>query len=384
MNIYDKKTRWKYFLLLSAFIIGAGSLIYTNMLVGTIEEDERKRVELWAEATRILGNADLENTDIRFPLDVIQNNTQIPVILTNSNDSILSSRNLDSTRISRAGYLEKKLDLMKSENDSIIIDLGNDRVQYLYYHNSDLLRKLAVFPYIQLGVIILFFLVSYIAFSVSRKAEQNQVWTGLSKETAHQLGTPISSLLGWIEILKQYEIKESTVTELEKDTLRLEKIADRFSKIGSIPTLKRMDVISVLENSLTYIRSRGAKSFKFSTSFPNNPIYIPVNDTLFDWVIENLCKNAMDATEGAGEVSLICSETENHVLIDIIDSGKGIPKSKFKTIFKPGYTTKKRGWGLGLSLTKRIVEEYHNGKIFVLSSEPGVKTVIRITLNKTK
>lgn len=384
MNIYDKKTRWKYFLLLSAFVIGAGSLIYTNMLVGTIEEDERKRVELWAEATRILGNADLENTDIRFPLDVIQNNTQIPVILTNSNDSILSSRNLDSTRISRPGYLENQLKLMKSENDSIIIDLGNDRVQYLYYYNSDLLRKLAVFPYIQLGVIILFFLVSYIAFSVSRKAEQNQVWTGLSKETAHQLGTPISSLLGWIEILKQYEIKESTVTELEKDTLRLEKIADRFSKIGSIPTLKRMDVISVLENSLTYIRSRGAKSFKFSTSFPNHPIYIPVNDTLFDWVIENLCKNAMDATEGAGEVSLICSETENHVLIDIIDSGKGIPKSKFKTIFKPGYTTKKRGWGLGLSLTKRIVEEYHNGKIFVLSSEPGVKTVIRITLNKTK
>ncbi len=383
MNIYDKKTRWKYFLLISAFIIGAGSLIYTNMLVGTIEEDERKRVELWAEATRLIANDDFK-TDIRFPLDVIQNNTQIPVILTDSDGVILTSRNIDSTRMSREGYLEKQLELMKSENDSIIIDLGNDGFQYLYYQNSDLLKKLAVFPYVQLLVIVLFFLVSYIAFSVSRKAEQNQVWTGLSKETAHQLGTPISSLLGWIEILKQYEIKESTVTELEKDTLRLEKIADRFSKIGSIPALKRMDIVSVLENSLTYIRSRGAKSFKFSTKFPNNPIFIPVNDTLFDWVIENLCKNAMDATEGAGKVSLICSETDNHVIIDIEDSGKGIPKSKFKTIFKPGYTTKKRGWGLGLSLTKRIVEEYHKGKIFVLSSEPGVKTVVRITLQKTK
>lgn len=385
MNIYDKKSRWKFLLLLSAFIIGAGSLIYTNMLVNTIEEDERQRVELWAEATRILGNANLENTDIiSFPLDVIQNNTQIPVILTNSNDSILSSRNLDSTKISRAGYLEKQLDIMKSENDSIVIDLGDNRVQYLYYQNSDLLKKLAVFPYIQLAVIILFFLVSYIAFSVSRKAEQNKVWTGLSKETAHQLGTPISSLLGWIEILKQYEIKETTVAELEKDTRRLEKIADRFSKIGSTPTLKSMDIVSVLENSLTYIRSRGAKSFKFSTSFPKDSIHVPLNETLFDWVIENLCKNAMDATEGSGKVSLKCSENGNQVIIDVEDSGKGIPKSKYKTIFKPGYTTKMRGWGLGLSLTKRIVEEYHNGKIFVLASEPGVKTVIRIVLQKTR
>lgn len=383
MNIYERKIRWKYFLLLSAFIIGAVSLVYTNKMVGTIAEDERQRVELWAEATRIIANADFD-ADIRFPLDVIQNNTQIPVILTDSSGSILTSRNLDSTRIERDGYLEKQLALMKSENNSIIIDLGEDGVQYFYYQNSSLLKKLAVFPYVQLGVIILFFLVSYIAFSVSRKAEQNQVWTGLSKETAHQLGTPISSLLGWIEILKQYDIKETTVAELEKDTLRLEKIADRFSKIGSIPTLKSMDIISVLENSLSYIRSRGAKSFKFSTNLPKYPIYIPVNETLFDWVVENLCKNAMDAVEGSGNLSLICTETENHVLIDIEDSGKGIPKSKFKTIFKPGYTTKKRGWGLGLSLTKRIVEEYHNGKIFVLSSEPGVKTVIRISLQKTK
>jgi len=381
VNIYEKKQRWKYFLIISAIVIGAGSLIYTNLLVDIIQEDERKQVELWAEATRILGNTDLNGGEIGFPLDVIQNNTQIPVILTNSSDSILSYRNLDTARIHQDKYLRKRLEQMKSENDNIVIDLGHSRVQYLYYHNSSLLKKLAVFPYIQLAVIILFIFVSYIAFSSSRKAEQNQVWTGLSKETAHQLGTPISSLLGWIEILKQYEIEKSTVAELEKDTVRLEKIADRFSKIGSAPTLKNKDVVQVLENSLSYIKTRGSKRINFLTDFPKNPVIIPLNETLFDWVIENLCKNAMDATEGSGTVSLICKETENHVIIDIEDSGKGISKSRFKTIFKPGFTTKKRGWGLGLSLTKRIVEEYHNGKISVLSSEPGVKTVIRIILH---
>ena len=382
MNIYEKKQRWKYFLLISAIVIGAGSLIYTNLLVDIIQEGERKQVELWAEATRILGSTEMNGRHISFPLDVVQNNTQIPVILTNSNDSILSYRNLDSVRTQQSKYLLHQLTQMKNENDSIVIDLGQNRVQYLYYRNSNLLRKLAAFPYIQLAVIVLFILVSYIAFSVSRKAEQNKVWTGLSKETAHQLGTPISSLLGWVEILKQYKIDESTVAELEKDTIRLEKIADRFSKIGSTPTLKTQNIVQVLKNSFTYIKSRGGKSFNFSTHFPANPISIPLNETLFDWVIENLCKNAMDATGGSGTVSLICKETENHVIIDIVDSGKGIPKSKFKTIFKPGYTTKKRGWGLGLSLTKRIVEEYHNGKISVLSSEPGIKTVIRIMLQK--
>ncbi len=368
--------------MISAFIIGAGSLIYTNRLVDTIEKDERKKVELWAEATRILVNTESNDLNINFPLEVLENNTQIPVIVTNSLDSILFFRNLDTTRVNQHEYLRKKLAQMKNENDSILIEIGNNHFQYLYYHNSSLLKKLALFPYVQLAVIILFILVSYIAFSISRKAEQNKVWTGMSKETAHQLGTPISSLLGWVEILKQYKVEESILAELEKDTLRLEKIADRFSKIGSKPTLKKQNILVNLENSLTYIKTRGSKSIKFSTDFPGDPILIPLNDTLFDWVIENLCKNAMDATGGSGTVSLVCKETENHVIIDIEDSGKGIAKSKYKTIFKPGYTTKKRGWGLGLSLTKRIVEEYHNGKIFVLSSEPGVKTIIRISLHK--
>ncbi len=382
MNIYEKKQLRKVFLLISAFLIGAGSLIYTNRLVNTIEKDERKKVELWAEATRILVNTESGDININFPLKVLENNTQIPVIVTNSLDSILFFRNLDATRAYQYEYLRKQLAQMKKENDSIIIDIGNNRYQYLYYHNSSLLKKLALFPYIQLAVIILFIIVSYIAFSISRKAEQNKVWTGMSKETAHQLGTPISSLLGWVEILKQYEIEASTIAELEKDTLRLEKIADRFSKIGSSPTLKEQNILANLENSLTYIKTRGSKSIKFSTDFPKDPIIIPLNETLFDWVIENLCKNAMDATEGSGTVSLRCKLTDNHVIIDVEDSGKGIQKSKYKTIFNPGYTTKKRGWGLGLSLTKRIIEEYHNGKIFVLSSEPGIKTIIRISLRK--
>ncbi|MCF8224708.1 MAG: HAMP domain-containing histidine kinase [Bacteroidales bacterium] len=380
MNIYQKKQRWKYILLLSAVVIGAGSLFYTNQLVKTIASDERKKIELWAEATRILANPVAGGNDILFPLEVLENNTQIPVILTDDAGNVMAQRNLDSTRIRNKEYLAKMLQKMKSENDSIVIELGDNNYQYLYYRNSNLLRKLAIFPYVQLGVIILFISVSYIAFSISRKAEQNKVWTGLSKETAHQLGTPVSSLSGWVELLKQSEAPTETILELEKDSERLVKIADRFSKIGSKPALKEQDVIQVIENSLTYIQARKAKSIYIKTIFPESPVIIPVNETLLDWVIENLCKNAMDAMDGSGTVTIRCSKGEGLVNIDIEDTGKGIPKSQFKNIFKPGFTTKKRGWGLGLSLAKRIVEGYHNGKIFVLLSDSGIKTIIRIVL----
>jgi signal transduction histidine kinase len=272
---------------------------------------------------------------------------------------------------------------MKEENDSISIHVGDDEYQYLYYRNSHLLRKLAIFPYVQLAVIVLFILVSYLAFSVSRKKEQNEVWTGLSKETAHQLGTPISSLAGWLELLKESDADENICAELKKDTQRLEKIADRFSKIGSRPTLKETDVMAVIRGSLEYILSRRGKSVEFSTELPDEEVLIPMNSSLIDWVIENLCKNAMDATEGKGKICLRCSTTSELVIIEVEDNGKGIAKSKFNTVFKPGYTTKKRGWGLGLSLSKRIVEEYHHGKIFVLSSEPGVRTVFRVVLKRS-
>ena len=381
MNIYDKKQRWKFLLLFSAVIIGAGSLYYTNRLVRSIAEDERKKIELWAEATRVLASPDPRANDILFPLKVIENNAQIPVILIDEEGRIMAHRNLDSTRVDQQRYLMKALEKMKSENDSIVIELGNNSYQYLYYRNSNLLRKLAAFPYFQLGVIMLFIGVSYIAFSISRKAEQNKVWTGLSKETAHQLGTPISSLSGWVEILKQTGSDPATTSELEKDSQRLVRIADRFSKIGSKPALHEKDIIQIIYNSLSYMKTRISKSVEFETILPTGPLLVPLNETLFDWVLENLSKNAIDAMEGSGKLTIRCAEGEHTVIIDIEDTGKGLPKSKFKTVFKPGYTTKKRGWGLGLSLSKRIIETYHDGKIFVLSSEPEQKTVFRIVLN---
>lgn len=384
MSIYEKKQRWKLILLFAAVLIGAGSLFYTNRLVNTIAEDERKEIELWAEATRILINTDLSSSgsSTLFTLQVLENNTKIPVILTDDLGHVLAYRNLDTARIKHEEYLSKSLEKMKAENDSIVIELGPDNYQYIYYRNSNLLRKLAVFPYVQLAVIMLFIMVSYIAFSISRKAEQNQVWTGLSKESAHQLGTPISSVAGWIEILKQSGADPSATMELEKDSHRLEKIADRFSKIGSKPILKPTNIIEVIHESLEYIKTRRSKSVVFETDFPKEPIVLPINETLIDWVIENLCKNAMDAMEGSGKILVRCTSDTSTVTIDIEDSGKGLPKSKFKTIFKPGYTTKQRGWGLGLSLSSRIINEYHNGKIFVESSEPGIRTVFRIILHK--
>jgi len=366
---------------MAAVLIGVGSLWYTNRLVDDIEVTERQKMELWAEAIRIMNSADFE-TDMAFPFSVIESNTHIPVILTDSEGTILSHRNLDSIKATHPGYLEKQLKHAREENDSLIINLGANEYQNLFYRDSILLRRLIFFPYVQLGVIILFILVSYIAFSVSRKAEQNEVWTGMSKETAHQLGTPISSIMGWMELLRQSDLDPAMVDEMRKDASRLEKITDRFSKIGSKPALKETDLIKILKESLDYMRNRGPESVEYILDVPSKPVRASLNETLFEWVIENLCKNATDAIEGGGKVILHAVETEDHVIIDVEDSGKGIPKSKNRTIFKPGYTTKKRGWGLGLSLSKRIIESYHHGKIFVLSSVPFDSTVVRIILKR--
>jgi len=381
LDIYRKKQRWKQILLLAAILIGVGSLWYTNRLVNDIKETERQKVELWAEAIRILNSADFE-TELAFPFYVIERNTHIPVILTDSEGNILNHKNLDSLKVRDPSYLQRQLEHAKEENDSLVIDLGNNEYQYIFYRDSILLRKLIFFPYVQLGVIMLFILVSYIAFSVSRKAEQNEVWTGMSKETAHQLGTPISSLMGWMELLKESELNPETVREMQKDASRLEKIVDRFSKIGSKPTLVESDLNRILKGSLEYMKNRGSKHVEYLLDVPEAPIRAKINETLFEWVVENLCKNAVDAIQGKGKLLLHAVETDNNVIIDVEDSGKGIAKSRFRTIFKPGYTTKRRGWGLGLSLSKRIIEEYHHGKIFVLSSEPNKSTVIRIILKK--
>ncbi len=381
MDIYRKKQRWKRNLFMAAILIGVGSLLYTSRLVNDIEATERQKMELWAEAIRIIDGADFE-TDMAFPFSVIESNTYIPVILTDSDKNILIHRNLDSLKVEDEKYMQRQLAHASEENDSLVINLGTDEYQLLYYRDSILLRKLIFFPYVQLAVIFLFILVSYVAFSVSRKAEQNEVWTGMSKETAHQLGTPISSLIGWMELLKQSKLDQSMVDEMQKDTTRLEKITDRFSKIGSKPTLKESNLSNILSDSLDYMRNRGPKSVDYILDIPEKPILVSLNETLFEWVIENLCKNATDAIEGNGRVILHAVETETGVIIDVEDSGKGIAKSRFKTIFKPGFTTKKRGWGLGLSLSKRIVESYHDGKVFVLSSDPFDSTIIRIILKR--
>lgn len=381
MDIYRKKQRWKLILLLAAVLIGVGSLWYTNRLVHHIEVTERHKMELWAEAIRIMNSADFE-TDLAFPFSVIESNTHIPVILTDAEGEILTYKNIDSLKATHPGYLERQLKLAREENDSLVINLGPGEYQNLFYRDSILLRKLIFFPYVQLGVIMLFILVSYIAFSVSRKAEQNEVWTGMSKETAHQLGTPISSLMGWMELLKQSELDQAMVGEMEKDASRLEKITDRFSKIGSKPTLINADLSRILTETLDYMRNRGPDSVEYLLDIPSRPVRVELNETLFEWVIENLCKNATDAIEGSGRVIVHAVETDSHVIIDVEDSGKGIPNSRYRTIFKPGYTTKKRGWGLGLSLSKRIIESYHHGKIFVLSSDPFDSTVIRINLKR--
>lgn len=370
-------------MLLAAILIGAGSLWYTSRLVDHIENTERQKMELWAEATRIVINAPLE-TELAFPFSVIESNTHIPVILTDSLGEILGSKNIDTSRVKHPeAYMQRQLRNAREENDSLIISLGPQDYQLLFYRDSILLRKLTLFPYIQLGVIILFVLVSYIAFSVSRKAEQNEVWTGMSKETAHQLGTPISSLMGWMELIKQSNLDPSMIVEMQKDASRLEKITDRFSKIGSRPALQEVNLSRILTDSLDYMKNRGPKSVEYLLDLPKKPIMARVNETLFEWVIENLCKNATDAIKEKGRVILHAVETESGVIIDVEDSGKGISKSNYKTVFKPGYTTKPRGWGLGLSLSKRIIESYHHGKIFVFFSAPHDSTIIRIMLKKS-
>lgn len=382
MDIYSKKQRWKQILLLSAILIGAGSLWYTSGLVRNIEITERQKMEVWAEAVRIVTSSDLD-TELAFPFSVIENNTHIPVILTDAKGDIIFDRNLDSLKTDNPKYLNRQLEHAREENDSLVIDLGSGEYQLLYYRDSFLLRQLIFFPYVQLGVIILFILVSYIAFSVSRSAEQNEVWTGMSKETAHQLGTPISSLIGWMELLKDSDLDPSMILEMQKDTSRLEKITDRFSKIGSRPLMKDSDLNTLLKESLDYMKNRGPHNVEYLVDLPSKPITVSLNETLFEWVIENLLKNATDAIEGAGRVILHAVDIEDSVIVDVEDTGKGIAKSRFRTIFKPGYTTKKRGWGLGLSLSKRIVESYHHGKISVFSSVPNDSTIIRIILKKT-
>ena len=383
MNIYSKKQNWKIILLGVALVIGVLTFVITNNLAQKLSIEERKKVELWALGMRQISALDNDEKNYTFILEVIKNNETVPVILTDKDGNIKAVRNLKAEKENDSDYLKKELEKMKKANKPIEITLLDGNRDYIYYKESILLTKLFYFPIIQFGVISLFLLVSYLAFSASRKAEQNRVWVGMAKETAHQLGTPTSSLMASLELLKLKNTDETITQEFEKDIIRLEKITERFSKIGSAPKLEKQDIVKILIHAVNYIKARSSKKISFSFNFiETDQIRVPVNASLFEWVVENLCKNAIDSMEGAGNIHIQLDDRIQFLFIDIIDQGKGIPKSKQKTIFQPGYTTKQRGWGLGLSLSKRIIENYHDGRIFVNHSEIDKGTTMRIVLRK--
>lgn len=383
MSFYNRKQIYKILLLIAALLIGALSLIYTNSIIEDLAEQERKKVELWAEGMRQMVQTDINDQDITFIFQVIKNNETVPVIVADEHDNVLSYRNLDSVKAQDSTYLIKEMKEMKSQNDPIELKISPIHKQYIYYKNSILLTRLFYYPFIQFFIIFAYILVAYLSFSSFRKAEQNQVWIGMAKETAHQLGTPISSLLAWAELIKLSAKDEIMIEEINKDIGRLEMIANRFSKIGSAPVLVPEKIGEVVIEAVHYIRNRTSSLVEFEIkSEKMDHVFVPVNKDLFAWVVENLCRNAVDAISGQGKISISIHDYIQFVYVDVSDNGKGIPKGKFKTVFKPGYTTKRRGWGLGLSLSKRIIEEYHRGKIFVKSSDPQNGTTFRIVLNK--
>ncbi|MEA3476838.1 MAG: HAMP domain-containing sensor histidine kinase [Bacteroidota bacterium] len=326
----------------------------------------------------------LDNLIESFFSEVVSNSASVPVIITDSvRQEIFEYGNLDTTRMKDSLSLQNTIEDMAAENDPIMIDLVSQGKKYIYYQDSALLTQLIYYPYIQFSIIGLFFMIAYFLFSTARRSEQNQVWVGMSKETAHQLGTPLSSIMAWIELLRQQENRAETIDEIEKDVIRLQSITDRFSKIGSTPRLEPTQIYEVVNAGIGYIKNRASKKVTFTVNQPENKeLLVPLNEVLFTWVIENICKNALDAMGGSGKMRVDITEDEKLVHIDFSDTGKGIAKSDHKTIFNPGVTSKKRGWGLGLSLSKRIIKEYHKGKIFVLSSSPEKGTTFRISLRK--
>jgi len=379
VNNYRHKTNWMLFLFLFAIMTGLGSLIYTRFLVNILKNEERIKVEQWAEATRLISMPDSSHTE--FLSSIIENNISVPVILTDEANTIIGSKNFDKTRMRDPGFLYSQL--RKIKNKPIVIDLGNGHRSMIYYKDSIILIQLDYYPYVQLAIILLFILVAYLAFNSSRKAEENQVWVSMSKETAHQLGTPTSSLAGWVEMLYDKYPDVSLTNEIALDVARLEKITERFSRIGAKPALSKDNIIAIISRTIDYLKTRSSSKVKFIPLFdPSEIVSVPLNAPLFEWVIENVSKNAIDAMEGSGEIRFNISLTDKTILIDITDTGKGIPGNAFKKIFNPGYTTKQRGWGLGLSLAKRIIEEFHNGKIYVRNSEVGKGTCIRIIMNR--
>lgn len=379
-SFYTRQKRTKLVLIIMAAIIISASMYVSNQIVKEFRVEEQKKVELWVDAYKLLSNDDLSiNFDII--LKIMNDNTTIPIIVVDQNETIILDRNLDNHKKDKLKFLQSKLEEFKEENQPIVLHIRPFMTFKLYYGTSILLKQLAYYPYIQLGIIVLFFFITYLAFNNTKRLEENQVWVGLTKETAHQLGTPISSLMAWMEILKSQSIDQSLLNDMSKDVERLRTIAERFSKIGSKPDLEMVNLTDTLFESIDYIKKRASNKVNIISNFDTNdflPVYL--NPSLFAWVIENICKNAIDAMNGKGELEISLTTKQDHIHIDIRDTGKGIPKSRFKTIFNAGYTTKKRGWGLGLSLAKRIIENYHQGKIYVKDSQLDQGATFRITL----
>ena len=387
MQWTDRIRQVKIILVVMAIAIAVASLVVSHSMTRDLEAQERSRMEVWAEAMRSLNQAD-ENTDLNLVLKVINDNNTIPVIVLDRKGAVTDFRNLAIHASSHADSLKKAAEighelLAKNRNIRIFLDAQHHDYIDVCYDESLMLKRLSWYPYVQLGVVLLFVVVAIFALLTSKRAEQNKVWVGLSKETAHQLGTPISSLIAWVEILKETYPDDTLIPEMVKDVKRLQLIADRFSKIGSVPAPVATDLLELLGHVVDYMDRRTSKKVKILTDFPAHQVIVDLNGSLFEWVIENLCKNAVDAMGGEqGTITLKVVETDAWVYLDVRDTGKGIRKRNINNVFRPGFTTKKRGWGLGLSLAKRIVEEYHHGRIFVKESEVGKGTTFRIELRK--
>ena len=386
----DRIRQVKILLVVMAIVIAVASLVVSHLLTRDLAREEHTKMEVWGEAMRALNHAD-ENTDLSLVLKVIDENNTIPVVVLDDNDNAQFHRNInikhDGTADSLALAAEKGRQ-WKQAGQVIPIQIDDNTAQpthiYVCYDDSVMLKRLQTYPMVQLGVVMIFVVVAIFALLTSKRAEQNKVWVGLSKETAHQLGTPISSLMAWTEVLKENYPADTLLPEMEKDVQRLQLIAERFSKIGSLPTPTPSSLNEVMHHVVDYMNRRTSSKVEMRMEMPDHDVIVPLNASLFEWVIENLSKNAVDAMGGeGGTITLHVEQHDNKTIIDVSDTGKGIPKKDVKNVFRPGFTTKKRGWGLGLSLAKRIVEEYHHGKIYVRQSEVGKGTTFRIELETT-
>ena len=382
MKCFSNFRNVKYLLIVVAGFIAAASLLVSNSLVENLKREEQVKMQTWASAMSSLINAEV-NEDVSLELEIISSNKTIPVVLVDNAGAIIQHNNIEFPQgCDSLSVLMARVSAMREAGRMMPVVIGDDEVQYACYDDSMILTKLAYYPYVQLVVVLLFFIICFVAILSSKRAEQNRVWVGLSKETAHQLGTPISSLMAWTEILKDKYPADELLPVMEHDVERLRRVAERFSKIGSKPEPVAEDIVTVVENAVEYVKHRSPAKVQYVVNYPKRPITVRMNVHLIEWVIENLCKNAIDAMNGEGVITISVTHDEDRAFVEVSDTGKGIAKSNRKRVFEPGYTTKARGWGLGLSLVKRIMEEYHKGRVFVKNSVPGKGATFRLELKK--